>query len=201
MYIESAAQLRKIYGYPKARAKDKQLDALEVHAINFIAHSPFVIMSSRSVKGCVDCSPRGGKPGFVKVLNQNCLLFPEGKGNNRLDSLVNIVETGALGCLFLIPGIDETLRVNGVARVSTAAKHLTLFANDPHPPKSCIELTIEEVFLHCAKALMRSELWAASSKLDRAALPTLGQMLSDQLLLKQPPETQADMVLRYQQDL
>ncbi|MFT5069451.1 MSMEG_1061 family FMN-dependent PPOX-type flavoprotein [Candidatus Njordibacter sp. Uisw_039] len=201
MYIESEKQLREIYGIPKGRAKDKQLPSLEQHSINFIAHSPFVTISSRSKTGLVDCSPRGGKPGFVKVLSENCIIFPDGKGNNRLDSLVNIVETGDLGCLFLIPGVDETLRVNGMARISTSAEYLNLFSNYPNPPKTCIELTIKEVFLHCAKALMRSELWASSSKVDRAAFPTIGKMMNDQLSVNDTPEAQADMVARYQRDL
>jgi len=87
------------------------------------------------------------------VLNKNCLLIPDGKGNNRLDSLVNIVETGDIGCLFLIPGVDETLRVNGVARISTAADHLSFFSSYPNAPKTCIELTIKEVFLTVQKRL------------------------------------------------
>jgi PPOX class probable FMN-dependent enzyme len=201
MYIESEEQLREIYGYPKGRAIDKQLPSLEQHSINFIAHSPFVTISSRSKTGLVDCSPRGGKPGFVKVLSKNCILFPDGKGNNRLDSLVNIVETGDLGCLFLIPGVDETLRVNGVARISTTAEHLSLFSDYSNPPKTCIELIVKEVFLHCAKALMRSELWASASKVDRAAFPTIGKMMNDQLSINDTPEAQADMVARYERDL
>ena len=127
MYITSEDQLREVYSHPKGSAKAKQLSALELHSTNFIAHSPFVTISSCSAAGSVDCSPRGGQPEFVKVLNKNCVLIPDGKGNNRLDSLVNIVETGDIGCLFLIPGIDETLRVNGVARTSTAADHLSFF--------------------------------------------------------------------------
>jgi len=201
MYIESAAQLRALYGHPKWLAKDKQLDALEGHSINFIAHSPLVIISSRSKTGSADCSPRGGEPRFVEVLSQNCLLLLDGKGNNRLDSLVNIVETGDVGCLFLIPSMDETLRVNGVARISTAAEHLSLFADYANPPKSCIEVSIKKVFLHCAKALMRSQRWAVSSKIGRGTFPSIGKMINDQLSLKQPVESQADMLLRYQQDL
>jgi len=201
MYITSEEQLREVYSHPKRSAKAKQLPALELHSINFIAHSPFVTISSCSATGSVDCSPRGGQPGFVKVLNKNCLLIPDGKGNNRLDSLVKIVETGDIGCLFLIPGVDETLRVNGVARISTAADHLSFFSSYPNAPKTCIELTIKEVFLHCAKAFMRSQLWSSESKVDRGLLPTIGQMMKDQLLLNELPEIRTDMVARYQRDL
>jgi PPOX class probable FMN-dependent enzyme len=201
MHIESEEQLREIYGYPKGRAKDKQLSALERHSINFIEHSPFVTISTHAKSGSIDCSPRGGRPGFVKILNDNCIIIPDGKGNNRLDSLVNIIETGDIGCLFLIPGVDETLRVNGLARISTSIEHLGLFSNDRNPPKTCIELTIKEVFLHCAKALMRSELWSSRSKIDRSGFPTMGAMINDQLSVIDAPESQKDMVARYEHDL
>ncbi|WP_249422296.1 MSMEG_1061 family FMN-dependent PPOX-type flavoprotein [Marinomonas lutimaris] len=160
MYLESEEQLRELYGYAKGRAKDKQLPSLERHSSNFLAHSPFVTISTYAKSGSVDCSPRGGNPGFVKIINDNCIILPDGKGNNRLDSLVNIIETGQIGCLFLIPGVDETLRINGLARISTSPEYLNLFSDDRNPPKTCIEITIKEVFLHCAKALMRSELWS-----------------------------------------
>lgn len=201
MHIESEEQLREIYGYPKGPAKHKLLSSLEHHSINFINHSSFVVISTHGESGLVDCSPRGGKPGFVKVLSDSCLILPDGKGNNRLDSLVNIIETGDVGCLFLIPGVDETLRVNGRARVSVLEEHLSLFTDERNPPKVCIEITVKEVFLHCAKALMRSELWSAESKIDRSTFPTMGVMLNDQLTLAGEPESQEDMVSRYKNDL
>jgi len=201
MYVESEEKLREIYGFPKGRAKDKQLSSLEHHSSNFIEHSPFVAISTYAKSGSVDCSPRGGKPGFVKILNNNCIILPDGKGNNRLDSLVNIIDTGDVGCIFLIPGVDETLRVNGLARISTSVKHLDLFSNDRNPPKTCVEITIKEVFLHCAKALMRSELWSSKSKIDRSGFPTMGAMINDQLSNSDTPETQEDMVARYEHDL
>ncbi|WP_070970972.1 pyridoxamine 5'-phosphate oxidase family protein [Vibrio sonorensis] len=201
MYVESEEKLREIYGYAKGRAKDKQLPCLEYHSRNYIEHSPFVTISTYAKSGSVDCSPRGGKPGFVKIINENCIVLPDAKGNNRLDSLVNIIETGEIGCLFLIPGIDETLRVNGVARISTSVEHLVLFADDRNPPKTCIEITIKEVFLHCAKALMRSELWSPKSKIDRSSFPTMGTMINDQLSINTTPEPQEDMIARYKYDL
>jgi PPOX class probable FMN-dependent enzyme len=201
MYIKSVNQLRELYGYPKGRAKNKQLDSLEKHSINFIERSPFLTISTYAQSGSVDCSPRGGEPGFVKTLNENCIIIPDSKGNKRLDSLINIIETGNIGCLFLIPGVDETLRVNGSARLSTATKHLDLFTNHRNPPNSCIEITIDEVFLHCAKALMRSELWLPGSKIDRKGFPTMAVMINDQLSATEVPESQEDMVKRYKQDL
>lgn len=127
--------------------------------------------------------------------------MPDGKGNNRLDSLVNIIETGHIGCLFLIPGVDETLRVNGLARISTSAEHLGLFSNSSNRPKVCVEIIIKEVFLHCAKALMRSEFWSSKSKIDRSSFPTMGAMINEQLSINESPETQEEMVARYKHDL
>lgn len=201
MYLDSEEQLRELYGYPKGRAKDKQLPSLERQSSNFLAHSPFVTISTYAKSGSVDCSPRGGNPGFVKIINDNCIILPDGKGNNRLDSLVNIIETGQIGCLFLIPGVDETLRINGLARISTSPEYLNLFSDDRNPPKTCIEITIKEVFLHCAKALMRSELWSLKAQIDRADFPTMGAMINDQLLIKDDPEAQEDMIARYKRDL
>ena len=201
MLIESELRLREVYGHPKGRAKDKQLDALERHSTNFIEHAPFMTLSTYATSGSLDCSPRGGSPGFVKVVNENCIIIPDSKGNNRLDSLVNIIETGQVGCLFLIPGVDETLRINGLGQISTSVAHLKLFSHHNNPPKTCIEISIKEVFLHCAKALMRSKLWSADSKIERSKFPTIATMLNDQLCLTEPPESQATMVARYQHDL
>jgi len=201
MIIKSEEQLREIYGHAKGRAKDKQLSALEKHSINFIEHSPFLTISTYSNSGAVDCSPRGGAPGFVKILDEKTILLPEAKGNNRLDSLCNIIETGNIGCLFLIPGVDETLRINGTARISISEDYLALFSNERNPPKACIELTITEVFLHCAKALMRSKLWSKDSQISRSDFPTMGIMLKEQLCLSGEVEKHEDMVKRYQKDL
>lgn len=201
MYIQSEEELREIYGYAKGRAKDKQLPCLEYHSRNFIAHSPFLTISTYAKSGSVDCSPRGGKPGFVKIVNDNCIILPDSKGNNRLDSLVNIIETANIGCLFVIPGVDETLRINGVAKISTSVEHLKLFSEEKNQPKTCIEISITEVFLHCAKALMRSELWSAKSKIDRSRFPSMGKMINDQLSINTPFETQEDMIARYKNDL
>ncbi|GAA6150881.1 pyridoxamine 5'-phosphate oxidase family protein [Pseudoteredinibacter isoporae] len=201
MFIESESELREIYGYPVGRAKDKQLAALEKHSIHFIHHSPFMLLSTANQAGRMDCSPRGGEPGFVRVLNERCILIPDAKGNRRLDSLVNILDTGSVGCVFLIPGVDETLRVNGRAKISRDASYLENFDGQDKAPISCIVLDIEEVFLHCAKALMRSRLWAEDSKIERSSFPTMGRMINDQLNIAGDVETQEDMVKRYMKDL
>ena len=201
MYIETEEQLRNIYGFPKGRAKDKQLGALEKHSINFIEHSPFVTISTYAKSGLADCSPRGGNPGFVKIITENRIIIPDAKGNKRLDSLVNIIETGKVGCLFLIPGVDETLRVNGCARISQKTEYLNMFHNENNAPLTCIEITIKEVFLHCAKALMRSKLWSPQELIERSNFPTMGRMINDQLSVVEEPESQEDMVKRYERDL
>ncbi len=201
MKITNTNQLRELYGFPSGRAKDKALPCLEKHSVNFINKSPFLILSTSNNENQMDASPRGGSPGFVHVLDENTLLIPDAKGNNRIDSLTNIIDTGQVGTLFLIPGVDETFRVNGTAYISTDAHYLKLFSSEQNLPKSCIVITVQEVFLHCAKAFMRSKLWSEDAKIDRKELPTIGEMLNDQLQSDNPVETQEEMVKRYQKDL
>lgn len=201
MKIENESQLRELYGYPKGRAKDKVLNHLEKHAINFIKTSPFLVMSTSSLEGNQDASPRGGNSGFVKVVDDKTIVIPDAKGNNRVDSISNIIETNNIGLLFLIPGVDETLRINGSAFLSTDTSYLKLFIEETNPPKACIVVSVKEAFLHCAKAFMRSKLWDASSKIDRDTFPTMGQMLKDQLGSKEAPETREAMIVRYKKDL
>jgi len=201
MTITNQEELRALYGWPKGRAKIKILQQLEKHSINFIQHSPFFVMSTYDKSGRSDASPRGGTPGFVKILDNHTLLIPDAKGNNRVDSLVNLVETGNIGCLFLIPGIDETLRINGTAIITTKAEYLDQFPLEKNPPKTCIKISITEVFLHCAKALMRSELWKKTYHVERPGFPTMGVMLNEQLGTNNAFESQEDMVKRYKEDL
>lgn len=201
MKINNEAELRELYGWPKGRAEIKVLNRIDAVAKHFLAHSPFVVISTYDRAGRADASPRGGHAGFVQVLDETTLLIPDAKGNNRVDSLVNIVETGQLASLFLIPGIDETLRVNGQAYISTDADHLARFTEEPKPPKTCIVVHVEEVFLHCAKAFMRSDLWGDRYRQSRPGFPTMGDMLNKQLNLDHPRESQEEMVKRYQKDL
>ena len=201
MKVDSDLQLRELYGSAKGRARHKQLAELEKHSINYIGKSPFVVISTFNKKGDVDTSPRGGRPGSVKVLDSRKLAIPDSKGNNRTDSMNNILESGRIGTLFLIPGMDETLRINGGASVSADAQLLAHFSPEQNPPKTCILIEIEEVFLHCAKALMRSKLWAVESKIDRSEMPTMGQMINDQLGIAEPAESQEVMQKRYFNEL
>jgi PPOX class probable FMN-dependent enzyme len=201
MIIDSVERLRTLYPSPKERALKKQLSALDAHCCRFIQLSPFVVLASSDLNQAMDASPRGGAPGFVRILNERTLLVPDAPGNSRLDTLKNIIETGKLGLLFMIPGVDETLRVNGAARLSCSQEHLDVYHGENRPPKLVIEVLAAEVYLHCAKALMRSRLWKASSQVSRSLLPTMGQMVNDQIGIDSPAETQEEMLARYAPDL
>ena len=199
--IESKEALRALYPPAKERSLKKQLARLDRHCLRFIGLSPFVVLASGGAGGHCDASPRGGEPGFVKAPDDATLLIPDAPGNNRLDTLENIIATGRVGLLFLIPGVDETLRVNGKARVVDTPKLLEEFSSEKRKPKLIIEVAVEDVYLHCAKALMRSKLWSSASQVERSVLPTMGQMLNDQTGTNAPAETQAEMAERYKADL
>ncbi len=194
-------ELRALYAEPGERAKRKQIPALDRHCKHFIELSPFVVLASADQQNRCDASPRGGEPGFVKVAGDAMLLIPDSPGNNRLDTLQNIQTSGRLGLLFMIPGFDETLRVNGRARISTDPAQIALCTTERRAPKVVIEVSAEEVYLHCAKALMRSKLWSEANRVERSAMPTMGQMIADQSGLKTATETQEAMIARYQKDL
>ena len=199
--IESVEALRRVYSEAKGRAVQKQIDHIDVHCARFIGLSPFVVIASVDAVGALDASPRGGAPGFVRVSDARTLLIPDSPGNNRLDTLTNIIASGRVGLLFMIPGVDETLRVNATARLNDDASILSTFAGDKRTPKLVIEVTVCVAYLHCAKAFMRSQLWNPASIVDRAALPTMGEMLSDQTGMPGAPETQDEMRARYAADL
>jgi PPOX class probable FMN-dependent enzyme len=205
MHITTVQALRSIYKPVSERALKKEIPELDAHAVRFIGLSPFVVLASGGLHADLDASPRGGEPGFVKVLDAHTLLIPDSPGNNRLDTLENIVATGQLGLLFLVPGFDETLRVNGRAVLSTDAADVQPFAEAKRPPALVIRVTVEAVYLHCAKALMRSQLWDATRHLDRATMPSMGEMLRDQIQAFKGEtvevETQAQMLERYRQSL
>jgi PPOX class probable FMN-dependent enzyme len=198
--ITDLHSLRALYPAPGERALRKQLAALDRHCAAFIALSPFVVLSTADVRGRQDASPRGGAPGFVRVEGAQRLHIPDAPGNHRLDSLSNIVATGRIGLLFLVPGIDETLRVNGTARLCDEAGKLAPFAADKRV-RLVIEVDVEEAYLHCAKSLLRSKLWSDSARVERSSLPTIGQMIRDQTGMEAPDETQAQMLARYAADL
>ena len=149
----------------------------------------------------LDASPRGGSPGWVKVLDSKTLLVPDATGNNRLDTLQNIISTSQTGLLFFIPGVDEMLRINGQASLHTDSELLSHFDDQKRRPKLVIKVSVEAAYMHCAKALMRSRLWAIGSQVDRSVLPTMGEIINDHAQLDAPAETQNEMLKRYENDL
>ena len=201
MRITTPEQLRALYAQPTERARRKQLDALDAHCMAFIALAPFVVLATCDAAGRVDASPRGGKPGFVVVQDDHTLLLADSPGNNRLDALQNLIENPQAGLLFMVPGVDETLRVNGRVELSTDPADVAACSDERRAPKVVLRMTVQEAFLHCAKAFMRSRLWRDDARIPRDRLPTMNQMIHDQLGLEALPESQADMVRRYQQDL
>ena len=176
----------------------KQQLELDRYCLRFIALSPFVVMATGGANGSLlDASPRGGKPGFVKAPDAQTLLIPDAGGNNRLDSLSNLIDDPRLGLLFFVPGFDETLRVNGTAQLRDEAHYTALFASDHFRPRLVIEVNVQEAYLHCAKALMRSRLWSAEAQVPRKVMPTLNQMIQSQLGMTGEPESQELMMARY----
>jgi uncharacterized protein len=197
--------LRELYAPVNPRSALKELPQLDGHAKRFISMSPFVLISSYGADGRADTSPRGGDAGFVKVVNDCTLLIADSPGNNRLDTLENIVATQQIGLLFMVPGVDETLRVNGTAVLSTDEMERKSCEDSRRVPKLVIRVNVHASYLHCAKALMRSDLWNPAKHQDRSQLPSMGEMLRDQVASKLPPETvfetQEEMLMRYQQTL
>ena len=199
--IESLEQLRALYPAAKGLAVDKQLTRLDPHCRRFIALSPFTVLATKGRDGLVDISPRGGDPGFVLVADDETLLLPDWPGNNRLDNLENILADPAISLIFLIPGVDETLRVHGVAEIRTDDALTQQFAIGAKLPKTVLRIMVKEAYLHCAKALMRSRLWDADAQIERGELPSIAQMIQDQAGLSGPTESQSDMVARYRKIL
>ena len=196
--IQSHEQLRQLYAEPAERALLKQQLELDRYCLRFIALSPFVVLATGGANGAMlDASPRGGKPGFVKAPDAQTLLIPDAGGNNRLDSLSNLIDDPRLGLLFFVPGFDETLRVNGTARLRDEAHYTALFASDHFRPRLVIEVQVQEAYLHCAKALMRSRFWSAEAQVPRKVMPSLNQMIQSQLGMTSEPESQEAMVARY----
>jgi PPOX class probable FMN-dependent enzyme len=178
--IDDAGGLRACYAEPSERVRRKCLPRLDKHCRAFIARSPFLCLGTADADG-LDVSPRGDAPGFVLVLSDNLILVPDRPGNNRLDSLGNVLARPQVGLLFMIPGMDETLRVNGSARITTDASLLAASEVNGKRPKSGLLIEVREAYLHCGKAMIRSKLWKDDYKIDRKTLPTLGQMINDQV--------------------
>ena len=181
MNISNASELRETYGEPLARSGLKVLDYLDEHCQNFISLSPFCLIGTSAADGRADVSPRGDPPGFVAVLDDHTLLIPDRPGNRQADSLGNVIEQPQVGLLFLVPGMNETLRVSGKAEIVTDPALLTPLSVSGKRPISGLRITIEKAFFHCGKALVRSRLWDPETQIERSSFPTYGQVLADQI--------------------
>jgi hypothetical protein len=194
--VDTIDGLREIYRRPSPLAFSKQLDHLDEHCRTFIAHSPFVVMGTADDAGNCDVSPKGGPPGFVAVLDERTLAMPDMYGNNRLDSLQNLVANAGIGMLFLIPGVDETLRVNGRASITTAPATLEAATVGGRVPKAAVQVEVQEAYIHCAKALRRGSVWQPEDWPDTSDMPSAACMLRDHMGI----EASADDVGAYLED-
>lgn len=186
--IDSEAGLRTVYKAPSDLVQKKVLSQLDKHCRQFISLSPFLCISTAGADGSADVSPRGDAPGFVSVLDNETIVIPDRPGNNRLDTLGNITENPNVGLIFFIPGFDDILRINGQARIVDDEAFLAGFEVAGKAPKTAIVVAIDEAFLHCPKALIRSNLWSEEAKVPRSAMPTAGQIYKDQVALKESAE-------------
>jgi hypothetical protein len=178
--INGEADLRSKFGeiHPLALAKTRP--ALDKYARQFISMSPFLVISTADANGKADLSPRGDPPGFVQVIDDHTILIPDRPGNNRLDTMANITANPNVGCLFFVPGFEDTLRLNGKARITDDAALLAACAVNGKAPKVGILISVDEVFMHCAKALKRSKLWGTDYRQDRSQMPSIARIILDQ---------------------
>lgn len=219
-HITSLDALRALYDPVRERSAKKEIPELDGHCLRFIALSPLVVVATASsglqatrLSPGADASPRGGAPGFVKAPDPHTLLWPDAPGNNRLDTLENIASGQAegvagqaeVGLLFLVPGLDETLRVNGLATLSTHPTDLSLCADERRSPKLAVRVRVQSAYLHCAKAFMRADIWNPQRHVERASLPSMAEMMRDQIQAYRGEtivaETQEQMLERYRQTL
>lgn len=175
--IRTIEELEALYGKPGETSLVKELDRLIPEYAAFIEASPFVALATGGPEG-LDCSPRGDLPGFVRIADEHTLLMPDRHGNNRVDSLANIVRDGRVGLLFLVPGSGTTLRVNGRAVLSVDPDLCASFAVEGKPPRSVIVIAVEAVYFQCARAIHRSDLWNPDKHVDPKSLPTPGAILA-----------------------
>lgn len=185
------------YPRPAGRAVTKELAGVDKHCRAFIELAPFVVLSTATPDGAPDVSPRGGLPGFVRVLDGNRLMLPDRVGNNRLDSLRKVTANPRVSMLFFVPGIDETLRVYGRAELLDAASAPVDATERGRGPRSVLVLHVDRAFFHCAKALMRSRLWDPEARVARESFPTMGQIMRDHGGGSGPVEDQQTMIDRY----
>jgi len=189
--------LRSIYPQPTGRVIAKQLPRIDRHAANFIGLSPFCVLATSGPDGTVDASPRGGHPGFVRIEGESRLLMPDRPGNNRIDSFQNLLSgTGYVQLIFFVPGLDETLRVGGEAKLSADPDLLASMIEFGKPPRAVLDISVREAFFHCGKALMRSKLWSQDSRVARSAQPSISEVIHEQTG-QGTPETHEQVEARF----
>ena len=193
--IRSSEQLSAVIGTPSDFSLRKELKKLDDHMRRFIAHSPFAVLSTHAADGRCDASPRGDHPGFIHVVDDQTLLIPDRLGNKRVDSYRNIVETGRIGLLLLVPGLGETLRINGRAILITDPEWLTPLTVQGKRPMVAVAVQVEECFLQCAKAIIRSHLWDSEERPALQTLPCAAEMLHDHVKLPEFDVTKVQTLL------
>jgi len=194
--------LDSLYGQPHPTTKAKSLDHVDKYGRQFLALSPFCVISAAGPDGSMDVSPRGGEPGFVHVEDDRTVMLPDRPGNNRLDTLRNLVAgSGRIGMMFMIPGFDDIYRINGTASLSDDPALLDRFVEFGRKPRSMVRIAVEEAFLHCPKAIMRARLWEQDAQVERSTMPSLSEMVMDQLNMGKPKFDEAAVIESYKQQL
>jgi uncharacterized protein len=196
--IATADALRRLYGQAEGLAAKKSLPVIDQHARDYIRLSPFLCIATADAGGRADVSPRGDQPGFVQVLDDRTLAIPDRPGNNRLDTMENILVNPNVGLIFIIPGFEDTLRINGKATITTDPMILERATVDRKQPKVAIRVAVEEAFFHCAKAFRRSRLWQPEAIVDRKVMPTLARIILEQTSAAPPRE---EVVVEKDKDL
>ncbi|GAA2802940.1 MSMEG_1061 family FMN-dependent PPOX-type flavoprotein [Saccharopolyspora taberi] len=184
--LRTEAELREFVSEPNRAIAEKAIDHIDAESGRFIAASPFFLLATTAADGTCDVSPRGDPPGSVLVLDEHTLAFGDRKGNRRLDSLRNVLQQPQVGMLFIVPGVGETLRVNGTAEIVADAPYLPRLAVEGVVPTLAVRIHVRELFLHCRKAFARSSLWKPESWPDKKSLPTPGQLARSQTGSKVP---------------
>ncbi len=179
--IKTEQDLRAILGSAEGLAVQKARPSLDKYSRAFIAMSPFLVLSTSNAHGKADVTPRGDPPGFAQVIDDNTILIPDRPGNNRLDTMVNIIENENVACLFFIPGFEDTLRIAGRARITNDPELLRRCVVNGKQPKVGVLISVDEAFLHCAKALKRSKLWQDEYRQDRAQMPSIARIILEQV--------------------
>ena len=179
--ISTLEELQSYYKSPHPVIENKAIHQLEKHTKTFISHCPFIILSSTGQKGYIDASPRGGSTGFVKILDDQNIAIGDIPGNNRIDTLRNILHSPNVGVLFLIPGINEVVRLRGTASIHDDEELLNICSEYGKKPKLVIKIALEEIFFHCPKSMLVSKLWQPENFQSRDILPSLGDIVKDQL--------------------